>query len=500
MPPTPSPRRRFSPSNGRPAAVALALLALFGHTAVRAQAEASDDATVVVEAAAPPAEPGEPALRAPTAKPPAPEPSYALPALEIVGFDFLVNRINRRFGTGRDDYRVTTDSIRRNLHSSWGVDDDPFTTNQLGHPYQGSMYHGFARSAGFGYWTSLGYTFAGSAAWEIAGERTKPSRNDQISTGIGGSFLGEALFRMSSLLLEKGGGLSPRWREIGAAVISPSSGFNRLVLGPKAPIFDSHNPAYFSQLQLGVVGTTRNVQGTSTELKRNEAQADFSLEYGLPGKDGYHYERPFDYFSFRITASSANGVENLMTRGLLLGTSYELGPSYRGIWGLYGSYDYLSPQTFRVSSTAVSLGTTGQWRAADAMVVQGTVLAGVGYAAVGTINGASEKDYRYGTAPQALASLRLIWDDRASLDLTGRVYRVGEVAGADRGGGHDNISRGDASFTWRIQKQHAVGVRYLYNRRNARYANLGDRSQTRGTFGIFYTLLGQDRFGTVDWR
>ena len=97
--------------------------------------------------------------------------------------------------------RVTTATIRRNLHSSWGTDRDPFNVNQLGHPYQGAMYHGFARSAGLGYWESAGYAFAGSVVWEIAGEATKPSRNDQVASGIGGTFLGEALFRMSNLVL-----------------------------------------------------------------------------------------------------------------------------------------------------------------------------------------------------------------------------------------------------------------------------------------------------------
>ena len=61
------------------------------------------------------------------------------------------------------------------------------------------MYHGFARSAGFNYWESAGYTFAGSALWEIVGETTQPSINDQVASGIGGTFLGEALFRMSNL-------------------------------------------------------------------------------------------------------------------------------------------------------------------------------------------------------------------------------------------------------------------------------------------------------------
>jgi hypothetical protein len=429
---------------------------------------------------------------------PPPKRERWVPALEIAGFDILLNRFNHAF-SGVHDYDVSLESIRHNLHSSWGIDNDPFKTNQLGHPYQGSMYHGFARSAGYGFWPSMGYTFAGSAAWEIAGENTPPSRNDQVASGIGGSFLGEALFRMSSLLLENGGDMPRRWREVGAAFISPATGFNRWLYG-KTPdsIFASRHPAYYSRLQLGFMGTTQNAPGTSTELKRNEAQADYLLEYGLPGKSGYGYRRPFDYFTFQITGSSANGVESLMTRGLLVGRDYAEGSRLRGIWGLYGNYDYLSPQTFRISTTGVSVGTTAQWRATDSIVVQGTALAGVGYAAVGLVNGTADRDYHYGVAPQALLALRLIHSDRAALDVTARDYFV---SGIDTGpGGHDNIARADIALTMRVHGLHAISVKYLWNRRDATSPALGNHSQTRGTVGIFYTLLGQDRFGTVDWK
>ncbi len=90
------------------------------------------------------------------------------------------------------------------------------------------------------------------------------------------------------------------------------------------------------------------------------------MAYGLPGKPGYSYERPFDYFHFELTAVASTGsggdaFENIMTRGLLYGTKYSVGDAYRGVWGLYGSYDYISPAIFRVSSTALSVGTTAQW-------------------------------------------------------------------------------------------------------------------------------------------
>ena len=38
------------------------------------------------------------------------------------------------------------------------------------------------------------------------------------------------------------------------------------------------------------------------------------------------------------------------------------------------------------------------------------------------------------------------------------------------------------------------------NRRDAEFPNIGDPQQTQVTVGLFYTLLGRDRFGTVDWR
>src|SRR5438874_12524947 len=86
---------------------------------------------------------------------------------------------------------------------------------------------------------------------------------------------------------------------------------------------------------------------------RQEGSADFSMAYGLPGKPGYQYTRPFDYFLFEFTAvpnasTVSNGIENVTIRGLLLGTNYEWGGDYRGVWGLFGGYDYLSPQLFRV--------------------------------------------------------------------------------------------------------------------------------------------------------
>ncbi len=435
-----------------------------------------------------------------TATPPwGSEKSYIIPALEILGFDTLLNAFNR-VHYGCCDYDTSFSSIRRNLGREWVVDRDDFTVNQIGHPYQGSMYHGFARASGLNYWESSAYTFVGSVLWEIGGETTPPSENDQIASGIGGSFLGEALFRMSNLWLEQKRG-SRFWREIAAAAISPPVGFNRLAFGERFDgIFSSRDAEYYSRVQIGVNSATQDLPGTAREAKRHEGVVDFALDYGLPGKSGYTYKRPFDYFTFQGSVSSAIGLESVLTRGLLFGTDYRIGKTYRGIWGLYGSYNYLAPQVFRLASTALSLGTTAEWRLSDSVALQGSGLLGVGYATVSTIGGIeNERANNYGVAPQAATALRLIMGDRASLDLSAREFFISDVTSGNRDG-HDNVVRADASLTWRIYRQHAVSVKYQLSRRDIGFPGLDDRTQSRGTLGIFYTLLGRDRFGIGDWQ
>jgi hypothetical protein len=427
--------------------------------------------------------------------------SYVIPALEVTGFIFTLNQFNRRF-IDPEVYGTNYSTFRTNVTRAQVIDTDPFAVNQILHPYQGSIYYGSARSAGLTYWESLGFTLAGSMLWETAGETGPASINDHIATGIGGTFLGEALFRMASLVLESGGGTPGLERELGAAVISPPTGFNRLAFGNRFDaVFPSRHPATFLRLRLGGSLTVRRGnQGVSSTVNRKEVTGDVSLAYGLPGKPGYGYTRPFDYFDFQLTfVDSSYSVENTMTRGLLLGKKYALGDAYRGIWGLYGSYDYISPQVFRVSTTALSLGTTAQWWLSRAVALQGTALGGIGFGAAGTIAGAGERDYHYGTTPQGLLALRLILGDVVMLDMTGRGYYVSGT-GSPETQGWERIARGNASVTVRVHGRHALGLQYVASQRDAHYPGLVDRHQTVGTVSLAYNFLGDTHFGAVEWR
>ena len=442
--------------------------------------------------------------------------SYILPAVEIVAMDSAVN-LGGRHLIDPANYEVTPGSIRRNLRGPWVVDDDPFEINQFLHPYQGAMYHGIARSNGLGYWPSVAYTFAGSALWEIAGETTPPSRNDQIASGIAGSFLGEPLFRISRLLIDRSDNRPGIWRILGSVLASPPTGINHVLVGePAGSLAPDAVPFSDIRVQFGATATTTG-GSRSAILSRafDQPRLAMSMDYGYPGSANYRHERPFDYFRIESSVSS-EGMEQLSTRGLVAGGDYGRG-GLAGIWGLYGTYDYFAPKDLHFSSTAASFGTTLQASISESLIVQSSGLVGAGYAAASAPTSqiapaakasapssqiasghtsAGGRDYHYGVAPQALANVRLIAGDRAALDVTAREYFISGVGGFGTGE-RDLIFVGDSSLAIRIFGRHALGLTYQLARRNSDLLALPDHTQTRSTAGIFYTFLGSGGFGAV---
>jgi hypothetical protein len=427
------------------------------------------------------------ALAAPTARAEEPRPrgsvldwdsgtgkSYVIPAAEVVGFIAALNAFNRLV-IDSDEYGSDGHSIGKNLQTAPQFDTDPFSVNQLGHPYQGSIYYGLARSAGLNYWESLGYTLAGSFLWETAGE----------TPGF--------------------------WRELGAAVISPGLGLNRLLFGDRfKPVFPSRDPAVYVRLRVGATLTTSvNNAGLSSDVREQDGSMDFYVTYGLPGKPGYRYTRPFDFFLFEFTAvpnadSAPDAVENLTIRGLLVGAPYAAGDDYRGIWGLFGGYEYLSPQVFRVATTNLALGTIGQWWLTRTVALQASALAGVGFGAAGTVGDRAERDYHYGVIPEGLLGLRLIFADLAMLEAQGRQYHVlgtaAEAAPNTSTFGRELVHRANVGLTVRVYGPHALSLNYVVSSRDATAISGAERHQSVETLTLAYNFLGHTRFGFVEWR
>ena len=103
-----------------------------------------------------------------------------------------------RFVLKKDYAMISFDSMYKNLTNKWVWDQDEFSVNHIGHPYQGSFYYTAARSNGLNPWWSFLNTVAGSVTWELFCETETPSMNDLIVTTMGGFSLGEMLHRLSS--------------------------------------------------------------------------------------------------------------------------------------------------------------------------------------------------------------------------------------------------------------------------------------------------------------
>lgn len=419
-----------------------------------------------------------------------------LPAAEIVVMDTGINLANR-LGPDAHFYRVSPDSIRTNLRSKWVIDDDPFQVNQFLHPLQGAQYHAIARSTGFNYWQSLGYTFAGSALWEIAGEVTPPSKNDQITTGIGGTFLGEPLFRLSRMLLNSHDGSPGFWRVLGATVVSPPTGLNHMMFGRRISAEVPTSGAVSDvRFQLGLAGPVSNSVADDESRKLKHPVGGFSVDYGFPGSSTYDHKQPFDYFTMGATFTTADGVESVSTRGLLAGHDYGQGERGRGVWGLYGNYDYFMSAPFRFSTTALSGGTTGQVKLSDAVAFQTSALAGIGYSSAQSVESGLDRDYHYGLGPHALLAGKLVFGNRAAVEGTARGHYLGKIGAFDVGE-RDRILRIDSSAALRLAGPHALAVKYTRSERHASLTGFPRLIQKGETIAVFYTFLGSRGFGAV---
>jgi len=454
----------------------------------------------------------DPALRADTSA----RRSNVLPVFETAGFLALLSAYDRvayanDVQDGKKVYSATLSSTWDHLRrQTWVHDQDPFNVNQFEHPYQGATMYGLARTSGHRFWTSLIHANVGSFIWKMAGETDPPSINDMITTAQAGSLLGEALYRMSDLVLrDMSGGKPHRLHQALAAIISPPAAVNRRAFGDRfrSQLSDT-TPITSWQVRLGAAANALSRDYSSpVSLLRRDATAEFWMSYGLPGLPGYDYARPLDYFDFEASflSSASNPVENVMIRGLLIGRKTAERARSRGIWGLYGSYDYIAPYSFRVSSTAVSLGTTRQYWLIPGLALQGSMLGGVGYGAAGsttvipsTPTNAAIRDYHFGVTPQALVTMRLIAGDRAMLDLAAREYYVSGL-GSDDTRGSETISRANAGITVRVVGGHALGVRFVSSTRDARYGKLPNKRLSEGTFTFAYSFLGAHHFGAVTW-
>ena len=318
-----------------------------------------------------------------------------------------------------------------NIENPWVWDNNKFLNNQFSHPYHGSLYFNAGRTNGYNFWQSVPWAFGGSLMWEWFFEGWAPAPNDWLNTSIGGIALGEMLYKVSSLTLDnRATGAERMWREIGAAALNPTRGFNRLVRGQTNDIVA--NPAdwrpsrIFASLDAGV----RSANGGDNRGNTGSSQVGFlqlTLFYGDQVAD--LGGAPFSAFSVGFEVATEKQGERgrfsrLTARGNL--AAHELSKSTRSQHQLaaFMSYEFLSSESIEFGGQGFLGGLVSRWGDPRGFRIQSEVL-GAAYPIVATQSdyfvSNEGRDYDYGLGFGSNLRLSAIWEGLGAIDARARM-------------------------------------------------------------------------------
>lgn len=400
---------------------------------------------------------------------------------EALAIHFTMMGWNRYVGNAEWSH-VSGDSLERNLRSRWVLDDDDFWVNQFGHPYQGTWSYAAARSAGLGFWTSTAFPIAASALWELGGETTLPSVNDQLTTPVAGVVLGEALWRVAEAIRAQGGTVN----EVIAGMLSPMSALNGQILGRTAP---RPIPSTRFALQLGgIAGDGARVGWPDASAPRPYLGVE--LTWGLPGDPNLELDEPFDHFVLQGGYGAVSDPLAVMRiRGLLVGAKVEPAETVAGLWGLFLSFDFDTTGPYRVSTSALGVGASGRAELGGGLALETSAVASaILMGAMGDRPRFGEgRDYRFGPGEQAVLDVRLRADPRVSGGVALRQYLV---VGDGPGAGADVLVETSAGFQLQIVGPHAVGAEVAHHFRWLRDVSGGLVTGEGDVVRVYYALAG----------
>jgi hypothetical protein len=332
---------------------------------------------------------------------------------------------------------VTRESLGDNLRHGFAFDVDELQTNFLGHPYHGGFMFTSARAAGLGFWTSVPYTFAGSLSWEMFAENEPPSINDLMVTTLGGIMLGEISYRLSSALLDDGSSGGPRLlRELGAALVSPIRGFNRLYTGEA---WQSGPSPLRRPLEIGLeVGVehmrARDGAASGSYPPTLLLAADVSYGWLRPLESPAVLE-PFELFELDVAVNLLNSKldgAQVYTTALLYGQSLESSALANRVLGFAMTYDFqgsnlttyggvgVGPAYFAVAHTGPR-----QWLRLSAGIDLVPIFG------VTSVPNGNARPYDFGTGVALWASLRWDFDRFGTLRLRTRQYAARVMDGVE---------------------------------------------------------------------
>jgi len=418
----------------------------------------------------------------PETKPPlastaaSPEPFLRRPlvaAVESAGSNVIIWLAG--YLTGGQQAFISLETMNENFKYWFEWDPNHFRTNFFAHPIHGSLYFNAGRSNGLSFWESSLCSLGGSFMWETVMERHRPSINDLVMTTTGGIFLGEALFRYSSLIRDENAtGFERVWREAVSLLINPVGGLNRLIFGDSegTPSGIASSKAPVS----GFITLGGQSRGRNADLQNGKTgpSADFILVYGTPFT-GEESRKPFDYFPIELSLRFAQKKAYLTIYGysLLLGKELEAKSNQNHLLGLFQHYDYINAETIELGGTSLCAGLISRFDLSSRARL--TITPQLGWMIIGASNNEyvveDLRDYNYGTGFTAKLDGLLDLQKYGSLLLRWGHYTIYALEGA-RGTDRLNVLLGEYRIP--VWKQVALGIQYSHYRRNSDYRDFPD--------------------------
>ncbi|MBN2856857.1 MAG: DUF3943 domain-containing protein [Candidatus Delongbacteria bacterium] len=381
---------------------------------------------------------------------------------------------------GQDYAKISFKSIERNLTGEWEWDADNFEVNQIGHPFQGSVYFSSARNNGHSYLSGAAFTAAGSLQWEYFMETEKPSVNDFVTTTMGGSMLGEMINRLSYKILDDDTKGAERFlRESSVFIINPAMGVNRLI---NPEFYQRSQKIKYKDIPLKIqISTSKNIidriisenldMGNPDSVSTGPfANYNLRVIYGDP----YTAERCFDYFLL-FTGFSVNNdlIGNVSARALLWKKNVNITDKAHNAFGVFQNFDYISSPDYSVGANSLGFEFMARTRSKKGWSLSSEYQAGF------IIMGAAtteyyvdiERDYNLGPGAYLKIIMLLSKPDIAEFSLNLNRFWIGTISGAE---GIESIGLGSIEVKKNIYKNFSVGVSYNFYDREGYYADYPD--------------------------
>lgn len=334
------------------------------------------------------------------------------------GIALSIPWIYDKWVVNKDYADISFHSVGHNLNpGSWTWDQDPFQTNQFGHPYHGSLYFTAFRVNGYSFWQSVPGALVGTYMWETFAENEPPSLNDAVNTSFGGIVLGEMTYRLSNMIVNnRGRGFKRNASEVLAFVVSPMNGFNRIITGKWGKISRNTTERDSSKMTADFDLGYRRFNADNRSIFGWYGHA--KLLYGTPYQG---YRVPFSNISINVEfgKDDSSSVNLISVYGSLAGWRIRSNKEINHVAVLSANYDYIRNQAFFYGGQSVNMNIISEFTLPKKFKLNtnfggGPILLG----AVPDEHLFNGRDYNYGVGAAALAGGKISFSDKISYGLS----------------------------------------------------------------------------------